>query len=107
MCRIKLVGTQHFKIIVRWQMWFRWLQGFGLLAELTRLGSVVGVCVAATRLHAESAAVCDFCVALAALTAQSHRVGEGRVSPRSTAWQLDGLIRPVPEVTGVLEVWRH
>lgn len=69
--------------------------------------SVVGVCVAAIRLHAESAAVCDLCVTLAALTAQSHGVGEGRVNSRSTAWQLDSLICPVLEVTGVLDVWRH
>lgn len=72
-----------------------------------RLASVVGVCVTATRLHAERAAVCDFCVTPAALTAQSHRVGEGRGNPWSTARQLDGFIHPVPEVTGVLDTWCH
>lgn len=44
-------------------------------------------------------------VALAALTAQSHRVGEVEVHSTGTPRQVHSLIDYIPEVAGLLGVW--
>lgn len=71
------------------------------------MGSVVDVGVAAAGLHAESSAVCAVGVALTAFTSQSHGVSVGRLDPRRTARDLDGLVGPLHVIAGILEVRHH